>query len=411
MKWTERSACQVLGLGAPTTLKEARSAYRALAQELHPDKGGDEERFKQVSSAYQYLVDYYENAPSQDQSRRAKAQATGATKPKTKQSSGAAKPKAKQASQKQSASSTGDHRDAWRAWRDQVDEHKKREAERDQTKARQDGQSQKQANPRSRRSSSSHEQAQPEEPTSTTQGTEVVEATVVLSWGDQIREWSEAAGEKLSTVRDELQTKLARWYRHSNRGLFERGRDEKLKLIIDQETLLHGKQQRIAIQRAVPCPACQIVNGALRVEEGAAAALWAEDCSQCGGEGRVSRREELSVYVPPGADHGHKLKVTERGSAGLNGQSDGDLFLLLTPEALPRGFTRRGAELELQQGVSADLLRRGGVLPIQTLRGIVNIKVPPDFRSGKRLLIPEQGLPMWGERGRNGDLTVTLRAI
>jgi curved DNA-binding protein CbpA len=56
VKLTEYGACQILGLGAPTTLADARKSYRALARELHPDVGGDEERFKQVAEAYQFLV-------------------------------------------------------------------------------------------------------------------------------------------------------------------------------------------------------------------------------------------------------------------------------------------------------------------------------------------------------------------
>ena len=64
MKLNERQACQLLGLAAPTTLEAARKAYRKLARQHHPDHGGDEERFKQISVAYNYLVEFYDSSSS-----------------------------------------------------------------------------------------------------------------------------------------------------------------------------------------------------------------------------------------------------------------------------------------------------------------------------------------------------------
>jgi DnaJ-class molecular chaperone len=212
-------------------------------------------------------------------------------------------------------------------------------------------------------------------------------------------------------IKDQAGGKLKRWYRHSARSVFEPGRDEKLKLELDMQTLLYGKQQRIAINRAEPCPKCQMNQGQLRVDADQSAATWADGCEVCKGEGRINQREEISIYVPAGPDQGHKLKVNKKGSAGLNGAEDGDLILLLSPEELPRGFSRKGANLELQQAVSAQLLQSGGILPIQTLRGQVRIKVPPNFRSGGKLVIPKEGLPTWNEPDLLGSLTVCLRAM
>ena len=69
MKLNERQACQILGLAAPTTVEVAQGI--SATRRGHPDRGGDEERFKQVSVAYQYLVDYYEGRPQSDGARRA----------------------------------------------------------------------------------------------------------------------------------------------------------------------------------------------------------------------------------------------------------------------------------------------------------------------------------------------------
>lgn len=49
---------QILGVERGATKEEIKRAYRKLAHQHHPDKsGGDEEKFKQVSEAYQVLSD------------------------------------------------------------------------------------------------------------------------------------------------------------------------------------------------------------------------------------------------------------------------------------------------------------------------------------------------------------------
>jgi molecular chaperone DnaJ len=60
-EWYEKDYYQVLGVAEDATPKDITKAYRKLARELHPDKNpGDaaaEERFKEVSAAYDVLGD------------------------------------------------------------------------------------------------------------------------------------------------------------------------------------------------------------------------------------------------------------------------------------------------------------------------------------------------------------------
>ena len=48
---------QILGLDKNATDAEVKKAYRKLAKEHHPDRGGDESRFKDIAEAYDVLTD------------------------------------------------------------------------------------------------------------------------------------------------------------------------------------------------------------------------------------------------------------------------------------------------------------------------------------------------------------------
>ena len=52
-----RDYYQILGVSKSATQEEIKKAYRKLAHQYHPDKGGDEKKFKEVSEAYRVLSD------------------------------------------------------------------------------------------------------------------------------------------------------------------------------------------------------------------------------------------------------------------------------------------------------------------------------------------------------------------
>lgn len=54
---TKRDYYEVLGVGKSASADEIKKAFRRLAVEHHPDRGGTEEKFKEVNEAYEVLKD------------------------------------------------------------------------------------------------------------------------------------------------------------------------------------------------------------------------------------------------------------------------------------------------------------------------------------------------------------------
>src|SRR5579863_3452039 len=53
----KREYYEFLGVGKSSNADELKKAYRKAAVEHHPDRGGNEEKFKEINEAYEVLKD------------------------------------------------------------------------------------------------------------------------------------------------------------------------------------------------------------------------------------------------------------------------------------------------------------------------------------------------------------------
>jgi curved DNA-binding protein len=113
--------------------------------------------------------------------------------------------------------------------------------------------------------------------------------------------------------------------------------------------------------------------------------------------------KRLEITIPPGADTGSRIKLTKRGPGG------GDLIVVvrLLPDAR---FTRRGADLERELPLTLEEALLGGHVPVETLKGRVELTIPPGTQPGRTFRLSGRGMPRFKADGY-GDLYMKARVV
>ncbi|MEK7638862.1 MAG: molecular chaperone DnaJ [Patescibacteria group bacterium] len=128
-----------------------------------------------------------------------------------------------------------------------------------------------------------------------------------------------------------------------------------------------------------------------------------EKCSYCAGVGVTKTQEEITIKVPAGIQSGEVIRLTGRGEAMPHGQP-GDLYIKVHVEP-HKTIRREGTTLSSTLPIKLTDALLGNTYKIETLDGIVEIKIPAGIAHGELIRIKEKGVP--SERGR-GDFMVKI---
>ena len=118
---------------------------------------------------------------------------------------------------------------------------------------------------------------------------------------------------------------------------------------------------------------------------------YAKPCSRCGGSGHIEEVDRISVKIPPGVDEGSKIRLAGKGEPGQNGGPAGDLFFNVHLRPHPF-LERRGLDLYLDVPVTVGEAALGASVTVPTPGGDVSVKVPPGSQSGQRLRLRGRGV-------------------
>jgi molecular chaperone DnaJ len=144
-----------------------------------------------------------------------------------------------------------------------------------------------------------------------------------------------------------------------------------------------------------PCPQCGGVGSVIR-----------HPCAECAGDGRVRARRTIEVTIPPGVEHGMRIRLTRQGEVGPGGGPAGDLYVEIEERKHPT-FERHGIDLHAVVPVPMTAAALGTSLKLETLDGPVDIEVKAGTQSGTVIPLRGRGVPRLRSNSR-GDLHVHL---
>jgi curved DNA-binding protein len=149
-------------------------------------------------------------------------------------------------------------------------------------------------------------------------------------------------------------------------------------------------------------------SGPLRGSDREAVLELSLEDALAGGRRRLSLEDgrSLDVNFPAGVREGQRIRLAGHGAAGRDGGPSGDLYLLvrLKPHST---FHRRGENLDLELPVAPWEAALGATVPVPTLTGTAQVRVPAGSSSGRRLRLRGRGLPKQG--GGHGDLHAIVK--
>ncbi len=143
------------------------------------------------------------------------------------------------------------------------------------------------------------------------------------------------------------------------------------------------------------CPRCRGVGQIIE-----------KPCRDCDGEGRAENTSRIKLKIPAGIADGSRLRSSGNGEAGIRGGPAGDLYVVIHIKEHPI-FQREDDNLYCEVPISFTLAALGGEIPVPTLEGKANLKVPAGTQSGQVFKLRGKGVANVNARD-HGDLFARL---
>jgi len=143
-----------------------------------------------------------------------------------------------------------------------------------------------------------------------------------------------------------------------------------------------------------PCPVCH-----------GQGVLIEHPCHTCRGSGVERRPREVKVRIPAGVGDGQRIRLKGRGDPGRNGGPTGDLFVSCVVEPHPL-FRMDGRNLRITVPITFAEAALGGDVQVPTIDGgTVTVRIPAGTKAGRTLRVKGRGVA--APKG-TGDLLVTV---
>lgn len=142
---------------------------------------------------------------------------------------------------------------------------------------------------------------------------------------------------------------------------------------------------------------------------GGSGTVVTDACTKCKGATYLNERVTLDVKVPGGIEDGQSIRLSGEGEAGEHGGPSGDLYLRIHVEP-ERRFKRDGFDVVSELAISFSQAALGAKLDVPTLDGDVEVKVPAATQTGAILRLKSKGAKKLNASGR-GDHLLIVRVV
>ena len=115
----------------------------------------------------------------------------------------------------------------------------------------------------------------------------------------------------------------------------------------------------------------------------------------------LPRGRRLEVRIPAGIADGGRVHIAA-------GNESGGEFNLVVSVLPHQRFERKGADLHTSVDVSLLDAVLGGTAQVKTLRGQIELTLPPETQNGRRFRLAGQGMARLNDSGNRGNLYATV---
>jgi len=126
--------------------------------------------------------------------------------------------------------------------------------------------------------------------------------------------------------------------------------------------------------------------------------IYNTKCSKCRGNGVVKEEIKLKVKIPAGINDGESIRLSGQGEAGQKGAGAGDLYLRMRVEKHKK-FVRDNYDIKTEEKISVKQAILGDKIDVETIYGPLTLKIPEGTQSGTVFKLKEKGVTKLQNRG------------